>query len=160
MTNTGSQPGYAWTFAFMLAMFVLIGMSWALMSSTQSFQVMWSVILVGVSVICIRTLMQVIAFDRQHLRTAAIGSQTATAIMKQHITSSCPDYYARTTDETTGATVCSNNIADVFIGDKTPKEFALSEVDELDTCTRIKNGTNEYPWLAMTKYCEYAKQPY
>lgn len=153
------DAGYAWTFAFLMLCFLLVGACW-LMVATARFQTLVSVVLIGTAVVIVRTLVAVIAFDRLQFKGTLAGKASDIAIMQQYVSTGCPDYSSRTLDESTGAIVCTNQVGNVTVGTgPLPVETRLGEVDPAAYCASIANGTATGPWVAMKKYCEYARLP-
>jgi hypothetical protein len=154
-----AQAGYAWTSAFLMMCFLLVGACW-LMVAAAKFQTLVSVVLVGTAMVIVRTLVSVIAFDRSQFTSLASGNANSIAIMQQYISTGCPDYASRSLDESSGLVVCTNQVGNVTVGPKPfPAETRLSDIDPATYCATIANGTATAPWVAMKKYCEYAKLP-
>jgi hypothetical protein len=158
---SASAVGYAWTFAFLLTCFVTLGLSWVIATIPDTLmpgRVTAGVVLVGCAVVIVKTLVQMIDFDRRRFSKSIVNGQSnGTHVLKSYITTSCPDYSERSIDERNKSVVCSNVLGDTIVG-SSPRHSVmnLSDVDVDGTCVDILRGSNDRPWMAMQKYCEYA----
>lgn len=152
--------GYTWTFMFLMLLFILIGLCWAVASVSNTFHVLISTVMIGTVVIVVKTLVQVVVFDRQqfHQILSKGSTNNGVTLMESNISKTCPDYNSRSLDEGSGAIVCSNTTGNYVFGNSpVQEEIRLGAVDPRKWCVDFKNGANTIPWLAMQKYCQYAQ---
>lgn len=157
VSSTSTGVGYAWTFAFLLVAFSVVAIAWAAASSS-TFQrnVFVGVLLAGTVGVIVRTMYNVVLYDRLStvLKAAKGGNPYADSV-----STTCPDFHSFVSNDTTGNPVCENVYRGRWrIGTNSLDVTDLAQVDRVKECERIAANANDRPWTAMRKFCEYSNR--
>lgn len=154
---TTNVVSYAWTFAFLVFACVMVTVCWSATLYTADYRMFVMIVLAGTVAVIIKTMYNVVTYDMttsNYQRTSLSGNIP----LVQNISAVCPDYQQRSSDETTNHTLCTNTFKDITFGPQagettTDLGTVTKQIDA--QCQAMSVNANQWPWLAMKKYCEY-----
>lgn len=155
-----SSSSYKWTLALLLVLLTLAGAAYIVgVTRAANMQYYALVTLVGCVVVMIRTIFNVVMFDRQ-----SDASLSRRMPLLDTAAISCPDFWTLVNNEDTQRPQCVNTFTEtthVGRNETLTMDLSVDPTTNADLswtkafCDKVKADVAEYPRTASKKLCEY-----